>query len=503
MEARTENNALSYATIGYSRVDFFFKTVRDTSAETLHTLLTDSWNECPLDTLKLIFHLRDCRGGKGEKKQFFNCMQWLLANHPEAVHVNLESIPFYGSFKDWLQFFNTSEEEHMLTCFTQQLREDRDKLTSTDPKVKNSISLAAKWAPTEGCSHDTKYDAACKFAKALRCRKVDYRKQYVAPLRQHLKLVETMMCTGQWDSIDFSKVPSCALKRYKKSFEKHSPELYKSFLERVKTGQAKMNVGQLHPHEILKPYLEHCSSGNPSCGITAELDETVETQWVVFVERIRKSWGEKGLGNCLAISDVSGSMSGLPIVVSVALGMLVAELTTGPFHNKWITFSTNPVLEELRGKTCHEKINNMMKSSWSMSTNIQAVFDLVLNSAKMFKVSQEQMPTSLIILSDMEFNSCQHEYSYHGKEKTNYQEIERKYAEAGYKRPRLIFWNLRGNQSQVNFPATKDVPNCAMVSGFSSDLLEIFLDGENLNPYQVMRKCIDNCRYDKVRLTDC
>ena len=500
--ARTENGALSYATTGSARVDFFFKTVRGLSSESLHDFLTKSWNESPLDTLKLIFHLRDCRGGKGERQLVYDSFQWLMKNHPEDLRINLEHIPFYGSFKDWLQFLGTLEEDQMVTAFCKQLQEDKDKLSSADPKVKNSITLAAKWAPTEGCSHDTKHDAARKFAKSLKVKKVDYRRQYLAPIRAHLKLVESAMCTGQWDQIDFSRVPSCALKRYKKAFAKHSPELYTAFLEKVKTGQAKMNVGRLHPHEILKPYLEHCSSGNSSGGIHCQLDPTVEAQWIAFVDQTRKRWGEKNLGNSLAIVDVSGSMNGLPITVSVSLGVLIAQLNTGVFKNKWLTFSQSPTLEELRGNSMHEMINGMMTPAWHMNTNLQAAFDLILTTAKMYKVPQEQMVSCLYILSDMAFDEATSKHhSYYGEpkpEKTNFEEIERKYREAGYVRPKIVFWNLRAG-STVEFPVMADVPNCALVSGFSSDLLDLFLDNEPLTAFQIVRKAIDNPRYDRIK----
>ena len=488
----TENGALS---LGLNdgidpRVAFFFKTVRDTPVETVNLLLSRAWQESPLDTLKLVFHLRDCRGGKGEKKQFHFCLTWLLANHQEELRRNFDSISFYGSYKDWLFFLGTALEKEMVTRFTAQLTMDKGLLASPDPKVKGTISLASKWAPTEGCAHDREHEASKKFAGGLGVKKVVYRKEYLVPLREHLRIVESSMCEGDWESIDYSKVPSVALKRYKKAFQKHSPEKYKEFLEKVKAGTVKMNVNRLHPHEILEPYLAHFSSFS---GNATTVDETVEVQWKVFVENIRTRWAEKGLGNAIVMSDVSGSMSGVPICVSVSLGILIAELATGPFHNRWITFSSDAKIEEIHGANLLEKINNMVKTHWDMNTNFQSAFDNLLTTAKMFNVPPAQMPTSVIIISDMEWDTaCPN------NDRTNYEEIERKYDEAGYKRPRLIFWNVRTGNGDIQFPVTSSVPNCALVSGFSSDLLDIFLTGEQMNPYQVMRKAIDAPRYDRV-----
>lgn len=486
----TENGAISLGLDAVDpRVAFFFKMVRNTSEDTVKLLLAKSWESSPLDTAKLIFHLRDCRGGKGEKKLFHQCLSWLLEHHPEVLSKNLDSVPFYGSYKDWLFLLGSKAEKEMVTHFAKQLKTDKTLLASADPKEKANISLAAKWAPTEGCAHDRAHDAAKKMASELGVRKVEYRKEYLVPLREHLRIVETAMCEGEWENIDYSKVPSVALKRYKKAFQKHSPEKYKQFLEKVKAGTAKMNVNRLHPHEILEPYLKGFG-----CGFGAvAADETVETQWKVFVENTRKRWGEKGMSNMIALSDVSGSMSGVPICVSVALGMLIAELTTGPFHNKWITFSQDAKIEEIRGNTVAEKVENMVKTAWHQNTNLQAAFDNLLTMATMFKVSQEQLPSTILILSDMELDSaCP------SNDKTNFEEIERKYKEAGYKRPRIVFWNLRTGDGQVQFPVSSTVPNCALVSGFSSDTLDIFLDGEELNAYQVMRKVIDGPRYNRV-----
>jgi hypothetical protein len=461
------------------RMSFFFKIVRNTPGETLTDLLEKSWSVDPLDTLKLIFHLRDCRGGKGEKKQFHDCLQWLLQHHPEILSKNLDNIPFFGSYKDWLTLLGSAAEMEMIQHFTVQLRQDKQLLESADEKVRNTITLAAKWAPTEGCAHDRKSKAAAKFASALQVRKEAYRRNYLVPLRNHLRIVEAKMCKGDWSDIDFSHVPAVALKRYKKAFAKHAPEKYQEFLARVKAGQAKMNVGRLHPHEILAPYIRR----------GATKDETIEAQWQTYVAEHRKKL--VGFPNSLAMIDVSGSMSGQPLEVAVSLGLLIAECNVGAFHDKFLTFSSNPSLEELRGDSTHEKVRNVRHSHWEMSTNLQAAFDLILATAKMFKVPPEQMPAMLIVLSDMAFDSACGR-----NDKTNFQVIEEKYRAAGYTRPKIVFWNLQG--TSIDFPVASNVPDCALVSGFSGDLLTLFLECGEMTPYLVMRKAIDAERYNRV-----
>lgn len=496
MSARTENGALSLATTSNSRVDFFFKILRDTPEETTLSLLERSWNEDPLDTLRLIFHLRDCRGiGKGEKAQFHRCISWLMQNYPQHVTCNLQHLPFYGSYKDLLFLFGTPLENDMLMLFSNQLRDDKAKLSDPDPKIQNSITLVAKWAPSEGCAYDSKHSAASKMATHLMTKKVNYRKEYLVPLRKHLKIVETQMCSGQWDTIDFSRVPSCAFKRYTKAFKKHAPEQFAAFISRVKAGEAKINTAQLFPHQIVEPYLKHFSSGHGSAGIYVDVDETIEASWKCFVDQMRKKWAGRSLGNALVMADVSGSMSGEPICVSVSLGMLIAELNTGPFAGKWLTFSATPVMEELKGNTVRDRIDSMMKPGWMMNTNIQAAFDLILTNMKMFSVPPEQQVQTLIVLSDMQFDQC---CTGRNAERTNHEEMRRKYQEAGFKIPQVVYWNLRG--ATVDFPVSANEENVALISGFSPSILELFLEDRQISPLAYVKKVVNSERYARITL---
>lgn len=475
-EAKTLNDAPSLATTGNARVNVFFKVTRDLSEDDLRTLLTAAWAEDPLDTLKLIFHLRDCRGGKGEKKQFHHALKWLTEEHLPTLLRNLEHVPQFGYFKDLLTLLGTDAEEAAIATFCAQLTRDRLRLDSGVQL--GEISLAAKWAPTEGCAHDKKFRAVPKFATKLSLNKANYRKQLLVPLRTYLKIVEAQMCSGKWEDIDFSRVPSVAMKRYSKLFLKHSPERYAEFLAKVRTGEAKMNVGRLHPHEILEEYL-----GTKARQSTV-VNETTEVAWKEYLRGLRE---RIKLRRSLAVVDVSGSMAGIPLQVALALGLITAELTDGPFHNRWITFSARPQLETIKGATLHEQLDNMIKSSWDMNTNFQAVFDLILESAQLFGATQEQMPETIFVFSDMQFDQAG------GSRKTNFEVLKEKYARAGYTLPKLVFWNLRAEN--LDFPTTAEEANVALVSGFSPDLLTLFLEDGEITPYKIMRSALDNERY--------
>ena len=509
----TENGAPSFSTTNDARLDLFSKVCRDTETDRLAGLLERSWAVSPLDTLKIVFHLRDCRGGKGERQQFTNAMKWVLDNHRQEFVVNFPHIPFYGRWKDLLGFFGTAYEAEMVKYYASQLQSDLGCLLMAGGMEKK-VSLAAKYAPSEGQAFDTKYQAAAKFAKSLGMNKRGYRVNVLRPLRTQIDsnalLLERHMTDRpeDWDSIDFSKVPSIALKKYKRAFERHQKERYAAYLESVTKGEKKINVMRLMPHQLVGEYIKegvHVSGDAP--------DPTVEAQWKAFVDGTRAT---TKFDNAIAMVDVSGSMGGsftgkkgvAPITVSVALGILIAELSTGPFGGKFITFSANPTLHSLQGNTLYAKCE-AMATGVAENTNIQRAFDLLLNSAKMFNATPEQMPKTLFIFSDMQFDCINGGTAIGGSygpngwtpsapQKTNFDVIKAKYVEAGYQMPRVVFWNLRGDTD--DFVVTSNEEGVSCLSGFSSDILNLIVDGEEISPVKVMLKAINNPRYDRIRL---
>ncbi len=522
--AETEKGAKSYSVSGDPRVDLFFKSVRNmpcadfSAAEDTEEakekyfefLLEECWKKSALDTLRLGFYIRDCRGGKGEKLLFRAFCRWLLREHIHDLRINMDSIPFFGSWKDLLIIFlGTPQESRAILQLANQLSNDKDKLGA---KEENEITLASKYAPNEGGSFDKKFKVVAKLCSHLHCTKVQYRKEYLRPLRKRSNIVEEQMCARDWEEIDYSKIPSIAGKRYKKAFEKHDKERYAAFLDSVMKGEKKINVGVLQPHEIVKPYISH--------NLNPKKDDTVEAQWKQFVadrKDRRTKLVESGVDvpNILPIIDVSGSMFGsqgknpvAPINVSVAMGLFLSLMNDekSPFYRKWVTFSTSPKMETLKGELLCEIVGNMDAHNWECSTRLQPVFDLILDTANMYGVPAERMPKMLVILSDMQFSSCVTDISggsnsYFGRVPsaipiTNWEAIENKYAKSGYTRPTIVFWNLRGDT--LDFPVTDKVPNTALVGGFSADILNLLMDGNVPNPYEVMRKAIDNPRYSRV-----
>lgn len=380
--------------------------------------------------------------------------------------------------------------------FAELLRADLEKLNSGKT---NEISLAAKWCPTVDSSYDKATLMCESIAKKMFPRESysEYngveeghytyrvrdrlRKDVLVPLHKALELPEVYMSANKWNSLPYNRVASVAMKNYKEHFLKHDQERFNAYLEDVKSGKAKIAAGALLPHEIIGAL----SDGDGG--------EVAELQWKRMVDDLRK----KGkLSDCIAICDVSGSMSGTPMEVSVALGVLVSELSEEPWKGKLITFSESPELQKVEGDTLKEKTEFVRNMNWGMDTNFQKVFDTILEVAVQGNLSEDQMLKRVFVFSDMEFDQASE-----NAWETDYQAIQRKFAEKGYKNvPEIVFWNLRDSRST---PVLEKQSGVALVSGFSKNLLTMFLEGGGIvNPVEVMELAISGEEYQKLVVLD-
>lgn len=357
------------------------------------------------------------------------------------------------------------------------------------------LSLAAKWCPTLDSPYDRSTllceaiarrlfpkDSDAEFASlsdehyAYRVRE-RLRKVALVPLRRALQLPEVYIGKGDWGSIPYNRVASVAMKNYKEFFLKYDQERFESFLGDVKEGKAKIAAGALLPHEILQSD-----------------DEVADLQW----ERMVNDLLAKGkLSNSIAVCDVSGSMSGTPMEVCVALGLLVSELSEEPWHGRVITFSENPQLHLIRGGTIKEKMNFVKRMDWGMNTDFQKVFDKMLEVAVQGQLPPEKMVKRVFVFSDMEFDEASA-----NPWETDYEVIKRKYEENGYGEavPEVVFWNLRDS---LSVPVTASEKGVALVSGFSKNMLKLFLEGGGIiSPRAVMEKAISGKEYEKLAVFD-
>jgi hypothetical protein len=382
--------------------------------------------------------------------------------------------------------------------FAGLLVEDMRKLA--DGKFRE-FSLAAKWCP----SLDSSYDRSTLLCEAVARRlfpkgstpelaadlpdehyayraRERLRKAVLVPLRRALKLPEVFISARAWESVVYTRVASVAMKNYKDLFLKHDADRFNAYLDDVKSGKKRIAAGALLPHEIIASLVE-------------EIDGSVANlQWQRMVDDMR-ALGR--LSNCIAVCDVSGSMSGIPMDVCVALGLLVSELSDDPWRGRVITFSELPELHRIAGETLEDKVSFIRDMDWGMNTNLQAVFDKILEVAVEARLAPERMVKRVLVFSDMEFDQASAE-----PWETDHEAIVRKFGEAGYGEavPEVVFWNLRDSKA---VPVEAGQNGVALVSGFSKNLLKLFLDGGGLvSPRAVMEKAISGPEYDKLAVFD-
>jgi len=482
---KTENGAEAYDTTNSFALDLFIKLVRNAKEELIIPLFHSAWKESPEIAVKIIFQTRDIRTGKGEKDVSFILLKELKEHYPETYKLNLKNLINYGRFDDLL-IMSDYETENMdvnfeLSILAEQLKEDENK---------DHPSLASKWAPREHTKSKSFYKLINLLFPNSSTKEKDYRLM-IKKNMDKLNVVETLMCKNKWDEINFSHVPSKAMKLYGRknvrkynknktidekcegAFARHQGERFTEFLTNVATGKEKINVKGIHPHELV----DHYYKGN-------DVDEIIEMQWNKIIDELKR----EGNINAISVVDVSGSMTsndGLPLKVAISLGLITAELAIGEFHNKVITFDTNPTLCEITKTSLYDKFNEIKYIGWGMSTDLEKVFDLILENT-----TNENIPKMIFIFTDMQFN-CASKMP----EKTLYENIKRKYSENNRLLPKLIFWNL-GSSETPGFPVTMSDFGTIYVSGFSQILLTSFMKGLSFYPIEIMMELLK--KYDVI-----
>ena len=455
--ARTANGALTNATSG-SKVLDFFSICAASRGKDITGMFNAALSENRELTLRALLWLRDVRGGAGEREQF----RKLFASLPVADQLRLYSVvPEVGRWDDLLTAVDLLQVRSFILFAL----------------MEQGNGLAAKWMPRQGA-------VASKLRKTADLSAKDWRKLLVGLSNT----VEQKMSAGKWDEINFAHVPSCASNLYRKAFGKHEAERYQEYLTAVEKGEAKINAAAIYPHDIVKSAMQGTAS------------RTAELQWKALPNYIGDNQS-----TFLPVVDVSGSMESAGVINhAVSLGVYLAERNNSVFKDHIISFSGTPNLHHIGTGSLADKVRAVRKSGEDMSTNIQGVFTTLLARAKQLKLSQADMPTHLVILSDMEFNSAggwadpEARFSYRrndgGSEKTNYQAIVQKYRAAGYEVPVLVFWNLCGRGG--NSPVTTDDFGTVMVSGFSPAIMKTVLSAKVVSPYDVMVETLMNPRYD-------
>ena len=461
-EARTTNGMKARKSTANAVVDLFYN-IGASRGKDIVPAFTAALVENRELALRVAAWARDARGGAGERESFRNILRYLEKTDVEAAKALLAKVPELGRWDDIFVFQTDVMKSMAYTMLGDALRERN--------------GLAAKWTPRKG-------PIAAEIRAFFGMSPKFYRKSLV----EMTKVVEQNMCAKEWDAINFSHVPSVAAARYKKAFNRNTPK-YAEYVQSLVKGdnpEVKVNASVAYPYDVLKGRVNGYMKFDKT-----ELD-LIEAQWNALPNYV-------GDANILPLVDVSGSMtckagghtskSELTCLdVSVSLGLYLADKNKGKFKDTFLTFSGSPELLHLQGNI-NQKIDQMIKSKWEMNTNINAAFKKILDVAVKGGVPQEEMPDMVLILSDMQFDECvRHDDS-------AIEMIGRKYREAGYELPKVVFWNL--NASYGNAPVKFDKSGTALVSGFSPAIVKPLLSGDmnNFTPEAVMLKTIMDDRY--------
>ena len=465
----TENGMATNSSSLNHCVDLFFTigAMRGQDKQRLIRNFSLALLEDPTRAMKILFWARDVREGAGERQIFRDVMKYLAEDHTDFLRKNIPYVSEYGRWDDLLTLIGTKLEADAFTQIRWGL------------EVKNG--LCAKWMPRKG-------PEAAKLRNFLEMTPKQYRKTLV----ELTNVVETQMCANEWEKIDFGKLPSVASARYQKAFWKRNEEGYKSYIASLQKGEAKINAGAVYPYDVTKSL----QRGNSDVAIE---------QWKAL-----PNYMEGTEDRILPVVDTSGSMqtpaggnSNVTCMdVSVSLGLYISERNAGVFKDAFVTFSAEPKLQILKGDL-RDRFNQLQRSDWGYNTDLVKVFDLILDQATKHSVPESEMPTKILILSDMEFDAATRSGAGWGHRATNpwnstaQEMIEQKYAAAGYKMPAIVYWNIQSRGS--NIPVSFDKAGTALISGFSPSILKSVVKGEITSPQGMMDETIMSPRYEAIQ----
>ena len=485
---RTENGAVTHKTTKSDLLDMFAMgaAYRTRSDEDVILMFQKAYKENPVYALKCLFYIRDVRGGQGERRFFRTCMKWLVQYDRAAAMRNLKHIPEFGRWDDLYVFVGTALEKDAFAFMKEQLALD---VTCKTP------SLLAKWLKSENTSSVKSRELANKTRAAFGMNHKQYRKT-LSVLRERINIVERLMSENRWDEIEFDKIPSKAGLIYKNAFARHDIERMKadpetqSYADFAKDTTKKVNAEVLNPVDIANKIF----NGQ----VRTDTDRAIMDKYWSCLKDYYNGREERGI----AICDVSGSMYGQPLNAAVSMSAYIAERGKGPFKDHFITFSSNPSLVRFEGADIADKFRRAANAEWGGSTNVEAAMDLLLNTALREHVPAEDMPTTLYIFSDMEFNGCMTcgpasigrwgGGTYVRDTDTLFETIAKRWASYGYELPRVIFWNLDARQE--NIPALGG--RFSYVSGFSMNMVETILSGKD--GYMLMMEKLNTPRYECI-----
>lgn len=503
--AYTENGAVKRTTTGTKLLDMFALggAYRSRSDEDIILLFKNAYEENPTYALKCLFYLRDIRGGQGERRFFRVCLKWAADHYTSDMLRNIEFVPEFGRWDDLYAFVGTKMEKATFAIMKTQLELDTACKTP---------SLLAKWLKSENTSSKESCELGNLTRKYFNMSHREYR-QTLSFLRKRINILERLMSENRWDEIEFDKIPSKAGFKYRNAFARR--DIIKAKYEAFAKDETKtVNAKTLYPYECVAEALKVTGTGYSYFYNNSKTYNDTDRLMVNKYWDNLTDYFNNATFNGMAIVDTSGSMirpdAAAPINVAISLGMYCAEKARGPFHNKFMTFSSNPAFIEIEGIDFCDKVSRMLEADWGGTTNIEAAFDLMLATAVHSHCTQDEIPANLIVISDMEFDSCvtsgpisnNHWGYYRGNHRLNnissretlFESMKKKWAKYGYRMPQLTFWNVDARSN--NIPMKND-GTVSYVSGMSPVLYEQIMKG--LTAWDLMMDKLNSERYACIK----
>lgn len=458
-QSRTENDAAAFCSTLDACLDFFaLGGAKRNNQDQVVQLFSRAYSQDKQTAVRILFYLRDIRGGQGERKSFRTCLADLYQHDLLVFEKIVSFVPEYGRWDDLIAFVDNTQ---VVDLIKKQLEIDQNS---------EQVSLLAKWLPSENCSNQEQRKLARKWAEKLGLSLSQYRKTLVG-LRQKINLLESKMTAKQWAEIEYDKLPSLAFAKHTKAFWRNDEKRFQAYLQAVQKGEKKVNTATLYCYQIVS--------------LLRNDEKSAEVLWNNLPDYTQ---GE----NAIVVADVSGSMYGVPMDMSVSLALYFAERNRGAFHNYFMTFSMRPQLVQVQGRTIAEKIRNIETADWDMNTNLEAVFDTILQAAVKAHSPQEDMPAVIYIISDMEFDRC-----CQNSNATIFHNAQQQFTQAGYRLPQVVFWNVASRSNQT-LPVTKDDTHVVLVSGANQTTFELAVAGKS--PLEFMNEVVNAQRYQQIKI---
>ena len=488
--ARTENGALAYRTTTSHLLDmnFAISSLRNKSESEIQKMFSQVFYEDKILACRFLFYVRDAREGTGERRTFRICLKWLADNEPNVCKALIPLVAEYGRHDDIFVLLDTQVKDDVINTIKKQLNEDAKNMMENKP-----ISLMAKWLKSPNASSKETKRLAKIIYKSIGITERQYRKT-LSKLRAYLDVVEVKMSAKQWNEINYSSVPSRSNLIYNNAFLKNDEERRRDYLSKLASGDksVKINAGVLFPHDVVGKYTDFSYWSER----VKNYDETLEQLW----KNLNDTVG--GASNIMVVADSSGSMTckvdphsnTSAMIVANALAIYFSERCSGQFKDQYITFSSRPQWVDLSNCTSlHDKLAKAYGYNIVEDTNIEKTFNLILKTAVDNNMSQEDMPSTVLVISDMEFNQ-----GVSGRPDMKlFQNINQKFEDAGYHMPKLVFWNVNSRSGAIPVKSNGNGFPCALVSGFSTNVVKMVLNGE-LDPLKALLVELNKERYAAV-----